>query len=263
MSGDYLSMEVTSCLTDECDSCTGSYSNSVFRHRLICAYPREPSNDFLGFAENRFSGNKADPKHNPSFRSYLLRIPYTLNSKCLSNGTDPEIKIIRKFDPDNIPKLSLQLLREFRLYLADRDIKNKAKTKVFKKKQKLSTFKGTQQMLTGYVPQCYQWIENKLLEKAIPDHRKYTIDLLLAPFFTNIRHLSYNETYSMIDGWILRCNSVNRLRPSLVYFEDKIKNAINSSIQKGILPIKQQTMEARYPGWFSDFRKWHLFDDIF
>lgn len=27
---------VTICLTDNCDDCTGSYSNHILRHRLIC-----------------------------------------------------------------------------------------------------------------------------------------------------------------------------------------------------------------------------------
>ena len=228
----------------------------------LVALSKEPSKDFLKFAENRLSGNKADPKHNASFRSYLLRIPYTLNSKCVANGTDPEVKIIKKFDPNDIPKISLLLLREFRLYLADQDMKNKAKVKVFEKKS-ISTFSYPQQILANYVPKCYQWIENNLLEKPLSDHRKYTIDLLLAPFLTNIRHLSYNESCSVINGWIQKCNSANRLQPSLVYFEDKIKDAINSSIQKATLPIKQETMAAKYPRWFSDFRKWHLLDDIF
>jgi hypothetical protein len=225
----------------------------------LTALSREPSKDFLRFAENRFSNNKKDPNHNPSFKSNLLRIPYTLNSKCLANGTDPEVKIIRKFDPNNIPKLGLQLLREFRLYLADQDIKNKAKAKI-EKKQHFDISSCTHRTNSNYVPQCYQWIENNLLEKPIPDHRKYTIDLILAPFLTNIKHLSYNETYSMIDEWILGCDSVNRLQPSLAYFEDKIKNAVGSS--KKILPIKKETMAAKYPEWFSDFRKWHVFDDL-
>ena len=47
---------------------------------------REPSKEFLRFAEASFTNGKADPKHNPSFRSYLLRIPFTINSKCVANN---------------------------------------------------------------------------------------------------------------------------------------------------------------------------------
>ena len=88
---------------------------------------REPSKEFLKFAEIIFTNKKADSKHNHSFNSYLLRIPYTLNSKCIGKGTNPEVKIIQRFDALNIPQIDKHLLREFRLYLADLDIKNKSK----------------------------------------------------------------------------------------------------------------------------------------
>ena len=44
------------------------------------------SREFMLFAKNFLSDNKADSKNNPSFESCLLRVPYTLNSKCLSKG---------------------------------------------------------------------------------------------------------------------------------------------------------------------------------
>lgn len=197
----------------------------------LAALSKEPSEDFLRFAENRFSNNKKDANHNPSFKSNLLRIPYTLNSKCLANGTDPEVKIMRKFDPDNVPKLGLQLLREFRLYLADQDIKNKVKAKI-ERKQHVGISSCTHRTNTNYVPQCYQWIGNNLLEKPIPDHRKYTIDLILAPYLANIKYLSYNEACSTIGEWIQGCNFMNQLKPSLPYFEDRIKNAYFQSKKK-------------------------------
>ena len=86
----------------------------------------QPSKEFLKFAEIIFTNRKADSKHNHSFNSYLLRIPHTLNSKCIARGKDTEIKIIQKFDHLNIPQIDRGLLREFRLYLADLDIKNKS-----------------------------------------------------------------------------------------------------------------------------------------
>jgi hypothetical protein len=226
----------------------------------LTALSKEPSHDFLRFAEARFSGKKADPKHNPSFKSYLLRIPHTLNSKCIKNGKDPEVKIIQRFDAENIPKIGIPLLREFRLYLADQDIKNKFRKGLLKNRQGAIVNYSTQQACANNVPKCYLWIENRLLLTPISDHRKYTIDLVLAPFLTNIKHLSYDETCSMIEKWILRCNSVNRLQPSLVYFENKIENTVKNSIDKCILPIKKETMAAKYPEWFTDFRRCDIFD---
>jgi hypothetical protein len=51
-----------------------------------------PSNEFLKFAEIVFTNNKKDPAHSPSFKSCLLRIPYTLNSKFIDNDNkDAEV----------------------------------------------------------------------------------------------------------------------------------------------------------------------------
>jgi hypothetical protein len=37
---------------------------------------------FMQFTEGFFTNKKQDPKHNPTVKSCLLRIPFTLNSKC-------------------------------------------------------------------------------------------------------------------------------------------------------------------------------------
>ena len=49
-------------------------------------YTKEPSKEFLQFAERHLSLNKSDPANNPSFKSCLLRVPYTFNSKCIEEG---------------------------------------------------------------------------------------------------------------------------------------------------------------------------------
>ena len=175
---------------------------------------REPSKEFLRFAEINFTNGRADSKHNPSFRSYLLRIPFTLNSKCIADGTDPEVKIIKKFDVNNIPKIDTKLLREFRLYLADLDIKIKAERRS-ERRQQQNTHYG---FPTNSIPKSYLWIDNKLLQTAIPDHRKYTLELVLAPYLINIKHLSAGYAYSLIKHWTSKCNALTRLEPSAEYF---------------------------------------------
>ena len=69
----------------------------------------------MKFAEIIFTNKKADPKHNHSFNSYLLRIPDILNYKCIDKGKDPEVKIIQKFDTQRIPKINRHLLREVQI----------------------------------------------------------------------------------------------------------------------------------------------------
>lgn len=75
----------------------------------------------------------------------------------------------------------------------------------------------------------YQWIEKKLLQIPISDHRKRTIDLVLAHFLVVIKHLSFEESYIIIKDWIVRCNAIVRLKPSIEYFDSKLKAAINNS----------------------------------
>ena len=42
---------------------------------------KNPSEQFLRFSGMKLSSHKNDPNHNPSFKSCMLRIPHTLNSK--------------------------------------------------------------------------------------------------------------------------------------------------------------------------------------
>ena len=71
----------------------------------------------------------------------------------------------------------------------------------------------------------------KLLQTPIADHRKHTIDLVLAPFLIVIKHLTFEESYIIIKDWIVKCNSIEMLKPSTEYFDNKIKAVINNSIQ--------------------------------
>jgi hypothetical protein len=62
-------------------------------------YTSERSKDFLQFAERHLSLNKSDPANNPSFKSCLLRVPYTFNSKCIEEGMeDAEVKMVQPWD---------------------------------------------------------------------------------------------------------------------------------------------------------------------
>ena len=153
----------------------------------------KPSEQFLQFAESIFTNNKKDSCHNPSFKSCLLRIPDTINSK---NGS--KVKIILKFDKNKIPSVDNKtLIREFRLYLADLDIKNKRKRNSYTKKQ----FNLSVQ---------YNWIE-ELLETPIEDGRKYAIWKILCPYLVNIKKLVYEQTFELLEIWLEKCNNLRTL----------------------------------------------------
>jgi hypothetical protein len=207
-----------------------------------------------------FTNKKKDSCHNPSFKSSLLRIPYTLNSKCIDTTTgnyieDPEVKIIQEFDSLAIPTINNELLREFRLYLADKDIIN-TKLELMKKRSDQSNRCRSYSLVNANrtAPATYQWIEH-LLQTPIVDYRKHTIYLVLAPFLIVIKRLSLEKSYSIIKDWIVKCNRIEMLKPSIEYFDNKIKAAINNSIQSRIPPILQQNIEKKYPEWYRHFKE--------
>jgi hypothetical protein len=214
----------------------------------------KPSEEFLRFAELVFTNKKRDSCHNASFKSSLLRIPHTLNSKCIDWTTgnyikDPKVKIIQEFNSLAIPTINNELLREFRLYLADKDI-IKTKLECTKRSNQINRYSSYSLVnVNRTIPASYQWIEKRLLHTPVADHRKHTIDLVLAPFLIVTKHLSFEESYSIIKDWIVKCNSIEMLKPSIKYFDSKIKAAINNSIHSRISPILQENMKKNYPDW--------------
>ena len=85
----------------------------------------KPSRFFLLFAERYLSNNKSDPAHNPSFKSCLIRIPGSYNSKCveMNNGiadTTAEVRIIQKWDKHR-PNVK-PLLYKFYIWIAGKKI---------------------------------------------------------------------------------------------------------------------------------------------
>jgi len=45
------------------------------------------------------------------------------------------------------------------------------------------------------------------------------------------------------------------LKPSIEYFDNKIKAAISNSIQDRIPPILQENMKKKYPEWYKHFKE--------
>src|SRR5215475_2355145 len=77
---------------------------------------------FIQFAEEYFINYTADRLHNPTVKSCFLRIPGSLNSKCVVKEQDAEVKIIQKWD-NKRPSIQ-PLLRHFRRWLIQKRIDN-------------------------------------------------------------------------------------------------------------------------------------------
>ena len=44
----------------------------------------------------------------------------------------------------------------------------------------------------------------------ISNHRKYCIWRILAPYFINVKHLSFDDSYDKIYQWLDRCNELKK-----------------------------------------------------
>lgn len=191
----------------------------------------EPSKQFLRFAESVFTNNNKDFRHNPSFHSCLLRIPGTYNSK---NGS--EVKIIQRFDENKILTIDNKLLREFRLHLADIDIKKKREAKTNEMAENASI-----KNRYNSSSKQYKWIE-KLLTTPIEDGRKYALWKILCPYLVNVKKLEYEQTFKILKEWLVKCNNSRKLNFDI---DTKIKNDLENVKHYNTISMKNLAIDNK------------------
>jgi hypothetical protein len=188
----------------------------------------DPSRQFLKFSTEYLADGKADPNHNPSFRSCMLRIPGSINSK---NGN--EVKVLQKWNgqrPSIVPLLGI-----FYSWLAT----NKAEQEV-----RFSSFSSYKLDRTSI-----NWIES-LLKTPLDDYRKTIANLVLAPYLVNIRQLQYDAAFMIIKSWLEQCTSLRKLD----FNADYITNAALVNARKtNYKPMRLDTLKQRNPEIYKRF----------
>jgi hypothetical protein len=194
---------------------------------------KEPSKLFLRFAEWYLSNAKADPEHyhTVSFKNCLLRIPGSYNSKNMC-----QVNIVQKWNGNS--KVSLHLLYgKFLAYIIDQGSKvikhNYDKTGTIFSENAKSTYMSRKHSRLLRKKQSIDWIE-QLLQLPLPDHRKYCIWRILAPYFINVKHLSFGNSYDNIYRWLKNCNELRVLDFDP---EIKINDSLSRATNTGYLPI--------------------------
>jgi hypothetical protein len=182
---------------------------------------KEPSKQFLRFAEYYLSNGKADSEHyhTVSFRNCLLRIPGSFNSKNHS-----QVQIVQKWN--GTTKVPIDLLySKFLAYLIDQERSNK-ELKLGKKV--IKTFLSENGSSSSIL-----WIE-RLLKTPLPKFRKYCVWRILAPYLINVKHLSFEESFDRINQWLDKCNELEALDFDP---DTKVNDCLNGTIDIGYLPI--------------------------
>ncbi|MGI9011908.1 MAG: hypothetical protein ACR2F1_12070 [Nitrososphaeraceae archaeon] len=190
----------------------------------------KPSQEFLRFAKDYSSDGKADKSNRPSFKSCLVRIPNSINSK-----SKTKVTIIQKWNMIRSP-ITIELLLEFKRYLRHKDIEAENIRRKY-----INNFCNSNN-------NCYyDWIESKVLQKEFSDYRKLIVGLILAPYLVVIKKLSYEESYKIINEWVMRCNSVRKLDFDPKYL---INNNLKSTHKKLIPPMTIYKLKTNYPNLY-------------
>ena len=188
-----------------------------------------PSEQFLRFVKDFLSNGKADKQNNPSFRSCLLRIPGSINSKYGNKVT-----IVKKWNGDR-SSITLDLLEGFRIYSMRKKIDH-----IIQRQKMLNERKRNNININYHY--YYVWIEH-LLQTPIEDFRKLVIDLILAPYLINIKKLSYEESYGIIREWLDKCNVLYKL-DNYRNFDYRIKYALKNAVTKEIEPMSKEKIKT-------------------
>jgi non-catalytic primase subunit PriX-like protein len=204
----------------------------------------KPSEEFLRFAKDYLSNGKADKSNYPSFRSCLLRIPNSLNGKCLARGEGLEnsiVKIIQEWNGYRPPVV--ELLYDFRSYLIQKKIDD------YNYKQKLLVAdKKRNKKHRDYYPNknhnntYYQWIET-ILQTPFEDCRKIISSLILAPYLINVKKLPFQACFQIIKEWLDKCDSLEKLYDS-GGFNSRVSYSLKNAENKQIGPMSQHKIKT-------------------
>ncbi len=184
-----------------------------------------PSEQFLRFAKDDLSKGKADKNNNPSFRSCLLRVPESINSKY-----DTKVKIVQKWNGVR-PPIRREFIEEFRPYLIQKKIDDAKQRQIILNMRRNKICNSNN---SNYNINYYEWIDTKILANPFEDCRKIIVDLILAPYLINIKKLSYDASYQIIKEWLEKCNSIQKLDNYQNFVNYRLHSALKAATQKGI-----------------------------
>ena len=193
------------------------------------------SQEFLRFAEKYLTNGKSDPNHHPSFKSCQIRVPGSINGRCLENrekrvSDNFKVKTLQKWNGVR-PFVTREFIEDFRTYLEQR---------VTDQEQEQENNNNTNQhkKYSNINNQSIGWIE-KLLKTPLEDFRKNSVNLILAPYLVNIKKLSYQESFDILIEWLKRCDSIRKLDFNI---RSITNNALATAQKKQIPPMSLHTL---------------------
>jgi hypothetical protein len=164
----------------------------------------------------------------PSFKSAQIRVPNSINGKCLENrekrlSGNIKVKTIQEWNGVRA-HISREFIEDFRTYL-----EGKLSEQELEDNNSLSN--NNKVIQNKYDNDSIDWIE-KLSQVPVEDLRKKCIDLIFVPYFILVKKLSIEETTQKISEWLQKCDSIRKIDFDTQY---RIKAAIKNTNKKQIL----------------------------
>ena len=201
------------------------------------------SQEFLRFAENNLSNGKADLGHYPSFKSCQIRVPNSINGKCLDNrdkrlSGDLRVKTLYRWNEDR-PLITREFIEDFRTHL-EQKITDQENNNYNYNYERNNNYSNQNHSNNNRI----EWIE-KLLQTPITEYRKRAVDLILVPYFILVKKLSIEETTQKIMEWLQKGDSLSGRR---LDFDprQKIREALKNTNKKQIGPMRYNTLKEKY-----------------
>jgi hypothetical protein len=208
---------------------------------------REPSVQFMRYAERVLTNGRCDRNHCVSFKSCMARLSGSRNSK-YSGDDDAEVKVIQPWDGIRARPVQQFMITDFLIWLVQADFD--AREEMRKRAQKYSR---SNTYLARIFSSGIAWIDH-LLETPIPDWRKTAVSLVLAPYLLTIRRFSYERAFQSIMGWAMRCDELSALRPDQRGFIDRVHISLDRAQSKQSKPLRWQTLVQNYTAMYETLK---------
>lgn len=196
---------------------------------------------FMQFAKQYFTNGKSDPQHRPKYKTCLIRIPETYNSKCLLKGKskgESKVKILQKWNGKRID--AEHLIYDFSAWLTQQELNlKKSETRKQKPFVKQTSIKVSNPSIKSPSQGSrINWIE-LLLKTPIENHRKFCLWRILVPYLLNTKQLSEKKSADILEWWLLECNKKRG-----VDFDVKTRVHCVVKGNKGFQPISRSKLET-------------------
>ena len=229
--GYHIYLPITAIVLDECEPFSKDRFPNLFSlNGKYNGY--SVSEVFLIFAKDYLTNGKADPQHRPKFKSCLIRLPNTFNSKGLARGFSYEESRIRIIQEWNGYRPPIQLAtKPFRRWLIQEEINERLTIKGYRSHTKSAISLGKN----------IEWIET-LLKTPIGDHRKYCLWRILIPYLINVKKIDKDSAFKFMEGWLANCDELQKLQ-----FNPQTKIKENIKYVKDYLPISKNKLKDENP----------------